>query len=912
MSLKRMPFISAVQLARIDGSNVIPTALYYDERKPLVGREALGRCPSPELLVEDFKLDLGRSDPDAQVHRPGLRDATPRRTPVGLLKDFLEETLKKITQWLDVQGLAVPTRILIAEPLSLGGNSVADEAWLSYYRKAIRKVLHGRFAEIDFLPEPFAVFQYYKYGLRHPLVSEQRKHVALVLDFGGGTFDVSVVETTKHGDIRLGGANSRPLGAKSIQVGGFHINRILAEQLIFSILPPKTDKSRIRKSLVFFYEHKNAEEDFVSKLSEAESAFFFHMKDVLQNVELAKVAICNSIANWSLAANLSGVAPYTVNVPTDLYARQSARASVRIDANMLFKAYVDDLWPKRLRDTITTTIERAKHDLGGQAISVVLLSGGSSNIRWLRPLLERDLMKHLEHAQVLELNENFQEIVAKGLATECARRSFSDGQGDFRAVTYNRLCLLLRADEGELESKPFRPMVGLPGHGNRDPEPNILLPAASSLRGLVGQKLQWKVKLNKLPKRSLNYYFMRSSFDPEDLDSRHNVVDTRVATPPSTQFHKNIVVELTVRQDGTAEPRFIYGQNDQRTGTVAEGRPFFIDMTFASEEVRGETYLGFDFGTSTSACSYVSSGDVQWVEQRARSADWLELSDMVGDLPYPAATAVARYLSEMDVQRRADRGREAVEALLTLAAWVTLTESSLDERPSTSLFKGLAHRSAGPLWGLLKQLSTVQRMKRPLIASLAPLMKGDSLAQIDTWIGEIANAKHGKASAIDYVSLLTTLSNYVAKMLEHKALGVFENVRAKRFSAGRFVGLFRSLKGPSQTFIDVHEYEGHVSFSEGDVFVVDPQAGTAMCLSPLYLWGLETETSRSVEPDLFEYDTAKREAYSFKSISSGTVVTVSEHGALGEIWNDLSRMKEREQSRQASKDLAFKSERDVS
>jgi hypothetical protein len=71
--------------------------------------------------------------------------------------------------------------------------------------------------------------------------------------------------------------------------------------------------------------------------------------------------------------------------------------------------------------------------------------------------LERDLHKALQDAQVLELSESFQEIVAKGLATECARRYYTQGQGDFRAVTYNRLCLALRPDDAEIDIKRFRP-----------------------------------------------------------------------------------------------------------------------------------------------------------------------------------------------------------------------------------------------------------------------------------------------------------------------------------------------------------------------------------------------------------------------------------------------------------------------
>jgi len=55
-------------------------------------------------------------------------------------------------------------------------------------RNSLRRILTGKFALVDFMPEPFAVFQYYRYGVRHPLVAEKRKHIALVVGFGGGTF----------------------------------------------------------------------------------------------------------------------------------------------------------------------------------------------------------------------------------------------------------------------------------------------------------------------------------------------------------------------------------------------------------------------------------------------------------------------------------------------------------------------------------------------------------------------------------------------------------------------------------------------------------------------------------------------------------------------------------------------------
>src|SRR5262249_33289873 len=154
---------------------------------------------------------------------------------------------------------------------------------------------------------------------------------------------------------------------------------------------------------------------------------------------------------------------------------------------------------------------------------------------------------------ILELSENFQEIVAKGLATECARRFYTGGQGDFRAVTYNRLCLVLRPDDGELEIRRLRPHSGaLASRGTgEDLDDGVLLPAASSWRGLTNTPLGWKIRLSRPPRRSLEYFFLRSSFDPEDLDALHNVASTKVYTPAGASFQQSIEVELTVREDGT-------------------------------------------------------------------------------------------------------------------------------------------------------------------------------------------------------------------------------------------------------------------------------------------------------------------------------------------------------------------------
>lgn len=890
MSLKKSPFISAVTIAPIDGRTVVPTQIYYDSnRKAYIGYDARERCDTPELLFENFKIELGEHNPDDVTKKTVRLPNAPRNTVAGIAQDFFRALLGKVDQWLEVQGRARPKSILIAEPLSLGGTNMHRESWLSNYRRAILRVLEGQFDKIDFLPEPFAVFQYYRYGVRHPLIAEQRKHVALVLDFGGGTFDISVIETTKSGDVSQSGKNSKPLSANSEQVGGFLINRMLAADLLMSVVN-KSVRSDVRKSLERSDRIKTPED--VAELPERQQIFFRHYRRLLQTVEVAKITICNSIANWNLEADLSGVASYPLSVPTDPYSTETRMATSKLDAGQLRRLFEDRIWKPKLREAIRTTIARASQALKGQDISIVLLSGGSSNMRWLAKLVARDIApSHLPAADVLELSESFQEIVSKGLATECARRFYTEGEGDFRAVTYNRLCLATRSDSGELEIRRARPMTPelAPG-ASSEVDDGVLLPSASSLNGLVDKPLVWKVRLSSPPRRQLEYYFMRSSFDPEDLEARHNIVDFRAQTPKDTRFQAAIEVELTVREDGTATPRFIYGRHDQSPGTVAGGKPFHIDMTYASSQVGSSTYLGFDFGTSSSAVSFVDSVDVQMFQERSRSPGWRELSDLLSELPYPAAFPLARFISELDAEKRDQKGRDAAEALLTLAAYVSYMDGCATG-VSSAMFKGFAHRSAGPLWGMIKQRLGRGAGKLNFAGPLDGLVRPENAELIDRWIAELNSVKHGRRPNVDWVSFLGLLANHMSRLFDHYRLGVFENVVAKRFATGVHKGIFRALHGTSSTFVDVLDYEGPHPFSDELVYLLDPGQGRALCLSPLYLWGLQRDPSDPTTVDLHEYDDDKRNAYLFKSTqpSEGFLVRANEEWA--ELYAQIAAMR---------------------
>lgn len=244
--------------------------------------------------------------------------------------------------------------------------------------------------------------------------------------------------------------------------------------------------------------------------------------------------------------------------------------------------------------------------------------------------------------------------------------------------------------------------------------------------------------------------------DPDDLKRLHNV-DRRIFTPPSTSFN-SMQLQLVVREDGTTTPTFVYGGGGKEgAGRQVEGVSFALPMTFGgAERSLPNSYVGFDFGSSSSSVSVVSEADISVWNERSRNPGWLELNDLSQALPYPAAAPLAYFIAETrSTERLEELGRESVEGILAVAAYVAYMEyCSVPKHPSTCLFKGVAHRSAGPLWGLLKQTLEAMSAATEGISMRMRVRLEPAYAEIDKMIYNIADSKHGKLSEIDYPRML--------------------------------------------------------------------------------------------------------------------------------------------------------------
>ncbi len=223
-----------------------------------------------------------------------------------------------------------------------------------------------------------------------------------------------------------------------------------------------------------------------------------HVRRLIAEVELAKVHLGGTIADWSLDATHDSRAAASIRVQRNPLSADPAMVDVRFDAFRLREIFVNRIWNTDLRPVIANAnanananaIKRSHDELGGRPLDIVLLSGGAANIRWLPQLIEVHNRAALRDAEILELQEAFHEIVARGLAIECARRTYTeDGEGDFKAVTYNRLCLMLGSDGGAPRVVRYRP-VGNSASRER-PEPGVLLHSVHVIGSSIDTPIRW-------------------------------------------------------------------------------------------------------------------------------------------------------------------------------------------------------------------------------------------------------------------------------------------------------------------------------------------------------------------------------------------------------------------------------------
>lgn len=828
---KQTLWITAVQPEEINGNKVVPTVLCVGGEEPLIGFDALNAKKIGEVVNENFKIDLGDVVPGKPKNRKEFKVNSGRaETAYSLSKTYLDKVLYQVEQrfpTLEETNPKFPAKVIVAEPLNFQEEGDGKK-WIKNYRENIGRIL-SRYAEVEFLPEPFAVYQYYRYGLRIPHLQDNSKQVAFIIDFGGGTFDACVIESTAKGDVSMSGKTAKPRSADSIPIGGFYVNKAIAKYLIKRDLEPglRSEADRHIKQ----YERVLTGKQEVTDLSDRCQAFIENFEKLGAVAENAKIELTSKVTNWDLKSECYD--NVIVSVPSNPFLTETW-VNKEFYGHQLRTLFIERVWNAHLRNIVKRVLDSAKSQLGTKDITITLISGGSSNIRWLEKLISRDFKKFLEAAEPVPISHSFQEVVANGLAIECARRYYSK-ESEFLAVTYNPIRLYLDADNSGLrKDHAFRSVEDIVDMSSA--ELGDLVPSAQSLKHFFDRTLRWKVNLGRPPRSHLEYFFSRPNSDGE-TDS-YNVEETKLSTKDSKHFDSQVVVEINVKKDGTVHPRFVYKSGNDKLG-IAEnsehGRPFYIDMTSDGEiEQQQDHYVGLDFGTSNSSVCVLSQDQIDLTEQRQQSELWMGLSEAVNDLPYPVSIALRKFLSANGDEENAHAARETFEACLAFMAYVAAAEAA-GTGHLQRLMKNFQHRSMGPLKALLEgsldALGSTGRFSngfRELFVN-----HKDELS----WaITKFNDHKHDKldATIINWQVDLEMIVRILLKAMKEFQFGYCSTSQQSAFE-NTYKGLFISAHD-CPPFIHSFQYSASQNISSSLALLRHSETGDTLCLTPFIFW----------------------------------------------------------------------------
>ena len=359
---------SAVDLI---ASKNYPTILAYDAKLAnlVIGDDARLIASSHQPVVENFKVAIGETDAMFEGRFLASSTARPQRlwevkysgkeeerliSTRSVTKEFLDRLLKNLGP--------LPERLIIGTPAS------KDRAWLAQYRSHLTSVLDELgFPDTQFFPEPFAVFQYYRHVVQL-IPDSSQPLVVLVIDFGGGTMDSCVIETTAEGNLSRGGTTSLPLGVQSCFGAGKEIDKRLLKIAVAKINDPIIKKDSV-------------------------DARVLARPWVLLTVEQMKIALAAKLQSSRFDDDCSHFQE-TFILPVGSY-HPDKHVQLNIDGEDLKRA-IKELWLDKNGPgaTIVATINEAKHRKGAvhlQQLDTVILAGGSSRLPFLKELVTRSI-----------------------------------------------------------------------------------------------------------------------------------------------------------------------------------------------------------------------------------------------------------------------------------------------------------------------------------------------------------------------------------------------------------------------------------------------------------------------------------------------------------------------------------------
>ena len=232
---------------------------------------------------------------------------------------------------------------------------------------------------------------------------------------------------------------------------------------------------------------------------------------------------------------------------------------------------------------------------------------------------------------------------------------------------------------------------------------------------------------------------------------------------------------------------------------------------------------------------------------------------------------------QTDPARLASAARKFIEGALTFAAYITyLDVCSSGRRDKTSFFKSLSKRSAGPIWGMLKQMLDGPAHQTEMSLPYQKLRDPVFFKEIEDLVRRISDQKHDtiEDEAVHALRPVQILANISQELFARHTFAMFHQVRKKRFGAA-YEGTFRHAHG-RPPFVQTSVYEGTIPLSNEETCLINKQNARSIPLEPLILWHHCSKHPELEDGHCFVFDTCERDGtFTFVAVGYKCTFVVS-------------------------------------
>jgi len=545
---------AAPNLDRAYSSSV---AISKDGSRVLIGDEAEAADTEQFLILKNWKMLLGETKSRQLIlaHERNdaiLKDILATQTIKDVATEYFSHLLAKIKAHNAISGN--PQFVIGIPPMA----TTETSQWTRLYKGSITDVFRKLgYPDPKFFPEPFAVFQYCSYqGIITDTGSAQN---VLIVDIGGGSSNISFIQTTKHGRLARGGGNHVPHAVRSIPMGGSTLDQQIAAHLNI----PLSDRSRYL---------------------------------VLNSISAAKEKLSKQLtrdSGWQSGRRHLEQITATIHTGNGNTARMSA-----YDLLAVFEA---SFWPLLREEIQSALAEVISKNLQNPVDKVhcVCFSGGTGQIRYLQSLYAKDLLDLRPVDQYLFLDATaYEKAVAYGLAIEAYANARHHQITPSRIAPYllENVYLLLSHSDHDTIVQDFD------GALDKNPSCYRILTASTSLADYIGKPHKIAAKL-KQDSHSVHYRIVschKGTYEPINLLEKHITVSKKSDPPCGRRLHATISVDDTHFLNIDLNLAF-QGAKGETRYTLAP-----IDIHDLAGSIEGDIYFALDFGTSSTFASSIN------------------------------------------------------------------------------------------------------------------------------------------------------------------------------------------------------------------------------------------------------------------------------------------------------------------